>query len=79
MSQEKAQVIVFVKGGVVQDIDTPAFVQATTIDWDDFEDDPINYFQEFDSLVLKHIENTLPLVYADIRGVYDDAILDAAK
>jgi len=60
-------VVAFVKGGIVEDIESSAPANCYAFDWDDFADSPLDYWEERDPELRAHIQAQFPERYRRIE------------
>jgi len=66
MAQEQVKVFVEVRGGVVQNIDAPSFVDVETIDWDDYGENPQEWWDRLSQSAKDFVTENYPDDISDI-------------
>lgn len=71
IAQEPVRIYIEVRGGVVQNIDAPMFVDVNVIDWDDLNTDPATAWAELSveaqQFITEHYPNDVSELHARER------------
>jgi hypothetical protein len=78
MAKAKQLILVMVQGGCVQDVTHSADQGWDVWDCDDFEDDPLSYWEVRDDETRAHIREHWPTLYAEILETVEKAQHEAA-
>lgn len=62
--------LIWVEGGIVQECTAHSW---TVFDWDNFEDDPVEYWNELDEDSKRTLQNAWPALYERILPAYNEA------
>jgi len=76
---KQTHVVIFTEGGNYKGHTASTPIEAESFDWDDFKDDPVDYWESFPEAFKELLKAEDSLTFRDITEQYAQAVLDAAK
>jgi hypothetical protein len=70
-------VVVYIEGGCYNGYDSELALKVECFDWDNFQDDPVSYWEYFGDAAKAMIIKRNPELYAEVLATYTEAKADA--